>query len=188
MPSAPAPPRRRPPPRLDVRADTAIVADTGGTTYDVSLVRRGSIPMTPETWLGQRYRGHILGFPSVDVRSIGAGGGSIAWVDEGGLLQVGPLSAGAVPGPAPYGKGGARPTVTEAGLVLGYVDPASFLGGAMKLDVALAEDAVRRDVGVPLGLGLQEAAAAIVSVATENMVGAIEEITINQGIDPRAGR
>jgi N-methylhydantoinase A len=170
--------------RLDVRADTAIVADTGGTTYDVSLVRRGSIPMTPETWLGQRYLGHILGFPSVDVRSIGAGGGSIAWVDEGGLLHVGPMSAGAVPGPASYAKGGARPTVTDAALVLGYIDPAYFLGGAMKLDVALAEEAVRRDVGGPLGLGLHEAAA-IVRVATENMVGAIEEITINQGIDPR---
>ena len=171
--------------RLDVRADTAIVADTGGTTYDVSLVRRGSIPMTPETWLGQRYRGHILGFPSVDVRSIGAGGGSIAWVDEGGLLNVGPMSAGAVPGPASYANGGSRPTVTDAALVLGHIDPAYFLGGAMKLDVALAEDAVRRHVGGPLGLDLHEAAAAIVRVATENMVGAIEEITINQGIDPR---
>ncbi len=171
--------------RLDVRSDTAIVADTGGTTYDVSLVRRGSIPMTPETWLGQRYRGHILGFPSVDVRSIGAGGGSVAWVDEGGLLHVGPMSAGAVPGPASYGKGGTRPTVTDAALVLGHIDPAYFLGGAMRLDVALAEDAIRRDVGGPLGLGPHEAAAAIVRVATENMVGAIEEITINQGIDPR---
>ena len=171
--------------RLDVRGDTAIVADTGGTTYDVSLVRRGSIPITPETWLGQRYRGHILGFPSVDVRSIGAGGGSIAWVDEGGLLQVGPMSAGAVPGPASYGKGGTRATVTDAALVLGYIDPAYFLGGAMKLDVALAQQAVGRDVGVPLGLDLNGAAAAIVRVATENMVGAIEEITVNQGIDPR---
>jgi N-methylhydantoinase A len=171
--------------RLDARNDTAIVADTGGTTYDVSLVRRGSIPITPETWLGQRYRGHIVGFPSVDVRSIGAGGGSIAWVDEGRLLHVGPMSAGAVPGPASYGKGGTRATVTDAALVLGYIDPAYFLGGSMKLDVALAEDAVRRDVGAPLNLPVYEAAAAIVRVATENMVGAIEEITVNQGIDPR---
>ena len=98
--------------RTDAGADTAIVADTGGTTFDISLVRRDAIPMTPETWLGERYRGHIVGFPSVDVRSIGAGGGSIASVDHAGLLHVGPESAGAVPGPASYGKGGDRPTVT----------------------------------------------------------------------------
>ncbi len=171
--------------RLDARARTAIVADTGGTTYDVSLVRRGQIPMSPETWLGQRYRGHILGFPSVDVKSIGAGGGSIAWVDEGGLLHVGPQSAGAVPGPACYGKGGTRPTVTDASLVLGYIDPAFFLGGTMRLEMDPAAQAIQDDVARPLGLGLHEAAAAILRLATENMVGAIEQITIHQGIDPR---
>ncbi|MEE9275181.1 MAG: hydantoinase/oxoprolinase family protein [bacterium] len=171
--------------KVDARAATAIVADTGGTTYDVSLVRRGTIPMTPETWIGQKYRGHIVGFPSVDVRSIGAGGGSIAWVDEGGLLHVGPISAGAVPGPACYGKGGARPTVTDASLVLGYIDPAYFLGGVMRLDVGRAEQAIEDEVAKPLNLGIEAAAAAILRLATENMVGAIEEITINQGIDPR---
>lgn len=171
--------------RKDAKADTAIVADTGGTTFDVSLVRRDKIPMTPEMWLGQRYRGHILGFPSVDVRSIGAGGGSIAWVDEGGLLHVGPISAGAVPGPACYGKGGSEPTVTDASLVLGYIDPAYFLGGAMILNMEQAANAIETHVGVPLGLGLQEAAWAMLRLATENMVSAIEEITINQGIDPR---
>jgi N-methylhydantoinase A len=169
----------------DTRAKTAIVADTGGTTYDVSLVRRGAIPMSPETWLGERYRGHILGFPSVDVKSIGAGGGSIARVDEGGLLHVGPESAGAVPGPACYGKGGKRPTVTDASLVLGHIDPAFFLGGTMKLDPALAAKAIQRDIARPLKLSLEEAAAAILRLATENMVGAIEQITIHQGIDPR---
>ncbi|MFQ5931018.1 MAG: hydantoinase/oxoprolinase family protein [Nitrospiraceae bacterium] len=171
--------------KADAGGDTAIVADTGGTTFDVSLVRREKIPMTPETWLGQRYRGHIVGFPSVDVRSIGAGGGSIAWVDEGGLLHVGPISAGAVPGPACYGKGGTRPTVTDAALVLGYIDPAYFLGGTMKLDMERAARAIEKDVGAPLRLELQEAAWAILRLATENMVSAIEEITINQGIDPR---
>lgn len=170
----------------DAAADTAIVTDTGGTTYDVSLVRRGVIPMTPETWLGQRYRGHIVGFPSVDVKSIGAGGGSIAWVDEGGLLHVGPISAGAVPGPACYGKGGARPTVTDASLVLGYIDPAFFLGGTMTLDTEYAAAAIERDVAQPLGLDLLAAASAILTLATENMVSAIEEITIHQGIDPRS--
>ncbi len=171
--------------RTDARAETAIVADTGGTTYDVSLVRRGVIPMPPETWLGQRYRGHILGFPSVDVKSIGAGGGSIAWVDGGGLLHVGPESAGAVPGPACYGKGGTKPTVTDASLVLGHIDPAYFLGGAMALEAELSARAIRDEVAKPLGLGLEEGAAAILRLATENMVGAIEEITIHQGIDPR---
>ena len=170
----------------DARASTAIVTDTGGTTYDVSLVRRGVIPMTPETWLGQRYRGHIVGFPSVDVKSIGAGGGSIAWVDEGGLLHVGPISAGAVPGPACYGKDGTRPTVTDASLVLGYIDPAFFLGGTMKLDVEYAAKAIENEVAGPLGLDLLEAASAILRLATENMVSAIEEITIHQGIDPRS--
>ena len=170
----------------DAGASTAIVTDTGGTTYDVSLVRRGVIPMTPETWLGQRYRGHIVGFPSVDVKSIGAGGGSIAWVDEGGLLHVGPISAGAVPGPACYGKDGTRPTVTDASLVLGYIDPAFFLGGTMKLDVEYAAKAIENEVAGPLGLDLLEAASAILRLATENMVSAIEEITIHQGIDPRS--
>lgn len=171
--------------RVDARAATAIVADTGGTTYDVSLVRRGEIPMSPETWLGQRYRGHILGFPSVDVKSIGAGGGSIAWVDEGGLLHVGPQSAGAEPGPACYGRGGARPTLTDASLALGHIDPDYFLGGTMTLSLEEAENAISRHVAEPLGLSLQEAASAILHLATENMVGAIEEITIHQGIDPR---
>jgi N-methylhydantoinase A len=171
--------------QVDAETRTAIVADTGGTTYDVSLVRRGAIPMTPETWIGQRYRGHIVGFPSVDVKSVGAGGGSIAWVDEGGLLHVGPMSAGAVPGPACYGKGGTRPTVTDASLVLGYIDPAFFLGGTMKLDVEHAGKAIEKEVARPLGLDLSEAASAILRLATENMVGAIEEITIHQGMDPR---
>ena len=171
--------------RTDAGADTAIVADTGGTTFDISLVRRDAIPMTPETWLGQRYRGHIVGFPSVDVRSIGAGGGSIASVDDGGLLSVGPDSAGAVPGPACYGKGGEHPTVTDAALILGYIDPEFFLGGTMELEPERAFSAIERDVAKPLGLEVPEAAAAILRLATENMVGAIEEVTINQGIDPR---
>jgi N-methylhydantoinase A len=171
--------------QIDAKASTVIVTDTGGTTYDVSLVRRGVIPMTPETWIGQRYRGHIVGFPSVDVKSVGAGGGSIAWVDEGGLLHVGPISAGAIPGPACYGKGGTRPTVTDAALVLGYIDPAFFLGGAMKLEVEEATRAIHNHVAQPLGVDLLEAASAILRLATENMVGAIEEITIHQGMDPR---
>ena len=119
-------------------ATTAVIADTGGTSYDVSLVRRGRIPWTRETWLGRQYESDITGFPSVDVKSIGAGGGSIAWVDDGGLLHVGPESAGADPGPACYARGGVHPTVTDAALVLGYIDPGYFLGGAIALDVQAA--------------------------------------------------
>jgi N-methylhydantoinase A len=171
--------------RREAQAEMAIVADTGGTSFDVSLVRRDRIPWTRETWLGPRFRGHMTGFPSVDVKSIGAGGGSIAHVDEGGLLQVGPESAGADPGPVCYGRGGQSPTVTDCALVLGYLDPAFFLGGAIRLDAAAARSAVERAVARPLGMSTDEAAAAVLAVATENMVSAIEEITVNQGIDPR---
>jgi N-methylhydantoinase A len=169
----------------DAGSDMAIVADTGGTSYDVSLVRQGGIPWTRETWLGQRFRGHMTGFPSVDVRSIGAGGGSIAWVDSGGLLRVGPQSAGAKPGPVCYGTGGTQPTVTDCALALGYIDSDFFLGGTMRLDTKAAADAIERHVADRIGLPLHEAAAAVLSLATEKMVGAIEDITINQGIDPQ---
>ena len=171
--------------QADSGVDTAIIADTGGTTFDVSLVRGGRIPWTRETWIGQPYRGHMTGFPAVDVKSIGAGGGSIAWVDEGGLLHVGPKSAGAVPGPVCYGAGGTEPTVTDASVVLGWIDPAYFLGGTMALETEAAGNAIETHVAGKLGLSLHEAAAAIMSVATENMVHAIEDITVNQGIDPR---
>jgi N-methylhydantoinase A len=170
---------------LDASADTAIIADTGGTTYDVSLVRRGRIPWTRETWIGPPFRGHMTGFPSVDVRSVGAGGGSIAWVDDGGMLHVGPRSAGAVPGPACYGTGGSAPTVTDAAIVLGYLDANFFLGGRMKLDPRLARAVIEEQVARPLGLSVAEGAAAVLSVTTENMVQAIMDITVNQGIDPR---
>ena len=165
--------------REDEGSDTAVIADTGGTTYDVSLVRRGRIPWTRETWIGQPYRGHMTGFPSVDVKSIGAGGGSIAWVDDGGMLHVGPQSAGAVPGPACYGQGGDKPTVTDASLVLGYLDPEFFLGGNMSLDMEASRAAIQRDVAAPMKMSLEEAAAAVISIATENMVQAIVDITVN---------
>lgn len=164
--------------------DTLIVGDSGGTTFDVSLVRHGRIPRTRETWLGRPLVSHMTGMPSVDVRSIGAGGGSIAWVDSGGLLHVGPISAGAVPGPAAYKRGGVRPTVTDAALVLGFLDPDFFLGGKMRMDVAAAEAALQRDVAIPLGRSVEDAAIAVIELATENMVQAIMDITVNQGIDP----
>lgn len=162
-----------------------VVADTGGTTYDVSLVRDGRIPLTRDAWIGQPLRGHMTGFPSVDVQSVGAGGGSIAHVDAGGLLAVGPQSAGSTPGPVCYSRGGTEPTLTDACVVLGYVDPDYFLGGKMQLDLDAARTAVKDRVADPLGMTIEEAAAAIVTLATENMASAIEDITVNQGIDPR---
>jgi N-methylhydantoinase A len=161
-----------------------IVCDTGGTSFDVSLVRDGDLVFTSETWLGEPFAGHLTGLSSVDVRSIGAGGGSIAWVDAGGLLRVGPESAGADPGPACYGRGGARPTVTDAALVLGYVDPERFLGGAMTLDTRAAQRALT-ELGAALGLSAQEAAHAVLAIANERMIAAIHELTVNEGVDPR---
>ncbi|MDP3749552.1 MAG: hydantoinase/oxoprolinase family protein [Phenylobacterium sp.] len=162
-----------------------IVADTGGTTYDVTLIRDGRIPMTRETWIGRPYEGLMTGFPSVDVKSVGAGGGSIAWFDEGGLLRVGPNSAGSRPGPACFGQGGLEPTLTDAAVVLGHVDPDHFLGGAIPLDAAAARAAVER-IAKPAGVSIEQMALAIRRMATENMVQAIQDITVRQGIDPAA--
>jgi N-methylhydantoinase A len=172
--------------QIDAGADTAIITDAGGTTFDIGLLRRGKVPWTRETIVGHATYGFMTGFPSVDVRSIGAGGGSIARVDEGGLLHVGPESAGAVPGPASYGEGGTRPTVTDACVVLGYIDPDYFLGGEMKLSAELAQKALG-EIAEGLGTDLHAAAAAVLDLAIERMVSAIEGITLNQGIDPAAG-
>lgn len=161
-----------------------IVCDAGGTSFDVSLVRDGVVKFTRETWLGERFTGHITGLASVDVASIGAGGGSIAWIDSGGLMRVGPQSAGSDPGPACYGRGGRLPTVTDAAVVLGYIDPDYFLDGRMRLDVEAARRAVA-EIAAELGKNLKEGAEGILEIANEHMVGAIKDITINQGIDPR---
>ncbi|WP_298336199.1 hydantoinase/oxoprolinase family protein [uncultured Erythrobacter sp.] len=167
----------------DQEGDT-VIFDTGGTTCDVSLIRSGRIPRTQECWLGSPFRSDMTGFPSVDVRSVGSGGGSIASVDGGGVLRVGPQSAGAIPGPACYGLGGENVTVTDAALLLGYIDPANFLGGARALDIAAATTALEEKVARPLGLDNDAAAFAILEVATEHMVQAINDITTKQGIDP----
>lgn len=161
-----------------------LVCDTGGTTFDVGLVQGGEVNYTAETWIGGRYIGHITGVRSVNVKSIGAGGGSIVWIDPGGLLRVGPRSAGADPGPACYGRGGVDPTLTDAALLLGYIDPAYFLGGRLALQPESAHDAFT-PIGERLGMSTEEAAAAAMVLATENVVGAIRELTIAQGIDPR---
>jgi N-methylhydantoinase A len=165
--------------------DVLVVADTGGTSFDVSLVRHDTIPWTRETWLGDIYTGHKTGFPSIDIKSIGTGGGSIAWLDDGGLLHVGPQSAGAVPGPVCYRKGGVAPTVTDASLVMGYLDPDYFLGGALQVDPDAASKSLDIFIGQKMGISTYKAASAVFQVFTENMVQLIEEIALNQGIDPR---
>ena len=162
-----------------------VVVDTGGTSFDVSLVTDGTIRRSRDTWLGEPFLGHLTGLASVDVRSIGAGGGSIAWIDAGGLLQVGPRSAGAMPGPACYGLGGTEPTVTDAALVLGYIDPNEFAGGRLTLSPDGALTAITDHVCGNLDISPQEAAAAILDVASVSMVSAIRELTVKQGFDPR---
>jgi N-methylhydantoinase A len=158
-----------------------VVADMGGTTFDVAAIRAGQILVTPEAMI---YEHDMLGLPKVDVRSVGAGGGSIAWVDDGGLLHVGPQSAGARPGPACYGAGGTEATVTDANVVLGIIDPDFFLGGTIRLDRSLAEQAVGR-VARRLGIDPLAAAYAIHAMSNHNMIGAIEDITVNEGLNPR---
>lgn len=166
-------------------AKDIVICDTGGTSFDVSVVRDGRVSFTRETWLGEVFTGHITGLSSVDVKNIGAGGGSIAWIDSGGLLRAGPQSAGAEPGPACYGRGGSEPTVTDAAVTLGYLDPGYFLGGKIALDAAAARASIERVVAEPLGLSVPEAAWAVLAIANERMVTAVRDITINQGIDPR---
>jgi N-methylhydantoinase A len=165
--------------------DSVIVCDMGGTSFDVSLVRDGYLKFTRETWLGGTYTGHMTGLSAVDIKNIGAGGGSIAWIDSGGLLRVGPHSAGAVPGPACYDAGGEHATVTDASVVLGYIDPDYFLGGRMSLSAEKAREAIERSVAEPLGVDIERAAHAVLTIANEHMVSAIRDITINEGFDPR---
>ncbi|PPR25080.1 MAG: hypothetical protein CFH38_00723, partial [Alphaproteobacteria bacterium MarineAlpha10_Bin1] len=160
-----------------------IIVDTGGTTFDVSMVRAGQIKFTRETWLLGEWIGHNLGLSSVDVRSVGAGGGSIAWIDSGGLLRVGPKSAGAMPGPACYGRGGTEATVTDAAVVLGYIDPNFFLGGRMALDVSAARKAILA-IADQSKMSAEQAAFAIITIAGEQMIKAIQEITVQDGVNP----
>jgi N-methylhydantoinase A len=170
--------------RTDAPQRDVIVADTGGTSYDVGLVRDDRIPWSSETWLGPRFNGHMTGFSSVDVRSIGAGGGSIAWLDQGGLLHVGPQSAGATPGPVCYGRGGVLPTVTDCALALGFLDPDTFLGGRLPLDVAAARRSIETSLARPLNLTVEMAALSVIDLLSQAMITAIEDITVQQGVDP----
>ncbi|MBI3329488.1 MAG: hypothetical protein HYZ81_22640 [Nitrospinae bacterium] len=162
----------------------SITCDMGGTSLDISLIVNDAPFISTETELEY---GIPVKVPMIDIRSVGAGGGSIAWGDRAGILQIGPRSAGAEPGPVCYTRGGEEPTVTDANLVLGRLNPEYCIGQAadFRLDVERAEQAIARQIGEALGLDPYEAAFAIVEVAYSKMGGQIRLISIERGHDPR---
>lgn len=156
-----------------------LIFDMGGTSYDVSLVRDGGVHLTHEGEINR----HSVSLPMIDVHTIGAGGGSIGWIDEGGLLHMGPQSAGADPGPVAYGRGGQEPTCTDADVVLGYIDPDYFLGGRMRLDAQAAAAAIGQRIADPLRLSVQEAAAAMYDVINLVMAAGTKDMALARGVD-----
>jgi N-methylhydantoinase A len=155
--------------------------DMGGTSFDVSFIKGGQVSFTTEGSVG----GHAMAFPVLDIRTVGAGGGSIAEVDEGGVLHVGPTSAGANPGPICYGRGGRQPTVTDADLVLGYLGADDFLGGKFRLDFEAALKGIEQRVARPLGIESLRAAEGINRLVNSTMADAIRLVSVGQGYDPR---
>lgn len=165
----------------DIGNDQAISIEVGGTSCDVTLTDRANVAMVDELEVD----GYHLAVPAVEIGTIGAGGGTIAWVDAGGLLQAGPQGAGAVPGPAAYGKGGELPTVTDAQLVLGRLKPTAYADGGLTLDRGLAEEAVRKHIAEPLGIGLVDAASGVIRLVEQNMRHAVERSSVERGHNPR---
>jgi len=163
--------------------DNLITCDMGGTSFDVSLVASGQSTLAAQTSIDF---GLVVRTPMIEIKTIGAGGGSIAWVDRGGLLQVGPESAGSNPGPVCYGQGNDRPTVTDANLVLGRINADRPIGGKLdRLDIEAAQSAIKRHVADLLGLGVMEAAEAIIRIANSLMAGAIRLVSVERGHDPK---
>ena len=158
-----------------------ITLDVGGTSTDVCLIE-GGMPLIARE---REFNGYPVRFPMVDVHSVGAGGGSVAWVDSGGFLHVGPQSAGAHPGPACYGTGGVDATVTDANVVLGRLSQDALLGGRMSIDAARAREAIGNKIARPMGIGLEEAAEGILTILVETMLQAIRVISVEHGFDPR---
>ena len=160
---------------------SCITLDMGGTSFDVSTVVDGQITTTRD--------GRILRYPtgvaSIEIMTLGAGGGSIAWIDKAGLIGVGPRSAEAVPGPACYMRGGTEPTVTDAHVVLGYITPKHFLNGRMEIDAGLAHEVIEEKIAKPMGIAVEKAAFGISQVVNENMIGGILDMTVRRGVDPR---
>jgi len=159
--------------------------DMGGTTAKTNLVKDGVPQLSHGYYIGGYASGHPMMLPVVDTIEIGAGGGSIAWVDDVGALHVGPQSAGAEPGPICYSRGGAEPTITDANLVLGRLSPTEFLGGEMPLDAGEARRGIREKVAVPTGVAELEAALAITKIAVMNMSLAVRAVSVERGYDPR---
>ena len=160
--------------------EAAVALDMGGTSCDVSVVADGQVRITG----GREIAGRSLALPMVDIHTVGAGGGSLAWRDPGGALRVGPQSAGADPGPACYGRGGSEPTVTDASLLLGHLDPDSPLAGGIRLDRAAAERVLGK-LAATLGMSAEDAAVGILRVAANEMAQAVRVMTVERGIDPR---
>lgn len=162
-------------------SDNLIAMEIGGTSCDVMLMGEGQVEVTDELIID----GYHLATPSVEIHTVGAGGGTIASVDEAGLLHVGPQGAGAVPGPACYGLGGAEPTVTDAYMVLGRLRPGPYAGGSVTLDDELARRVIMDKIATPLGIGVEEAAAGIIRLLEQNLLHAVEHISIQRGHNPQ---
>jgi N-methylhydantoinase A len=169
----------------DLKFGTAIGFDMGGTTAKTSLITNGAPAIEEGYVIGGAASGQPMQLPVVDIVEVGAGGGSIAWVDPNGGIHVGPQSAGGDPGPACYGKGNLEPVVTDANLVLGRINPRRFLDGNMTLDVAAAERAIRDRIAAPLGLSVRDAALGIIRIADAAMSLAVRSVSVNKGVDPR---
>jgi len=161
--------------------EDCITVDMGGTSFDAALIK----DLRPFTFTEGEIDRHRLALPMMGIVTIGAGGGSIGWIDEGGLLRMGPKSAGADPGPACYGKGGEAPTCTDADLLLGYLDPEYFADGAMPLDADAGRRAIETRIAEPLGMNVEEAAEGMYRVINTNMAFGVREATIKRGYDPR---
>ena len=165
--------------------DNVISFDMGGTTAKASLVKDGEPTLAPGYYVGGYASGHPVMLPMIDVVEVGAGGGSIAWIDDIGALKVGPQSAGADPGPICYRGGGTEPTITDANVVLGRLDPDNFLGGTMKLDAEGARRGIEEKIAKPLKIDTVAAAQAIVEIAISKMSLAVREVSVAKGYDPR---
>lgn len=159
-----------------------VAVDMGGTSLDISVTTDGEIPRSRDETIGDK---HMIGIDKVKVHSVGAGGGSIVWVDEGGLIHIGPESAGSDPGPACYGRGGTRPTLTDICGILGFLNESVFLGGEMAIDLERSHTAVEREIASPLGLSTADAAHAVYATSIQYMVSEIEKLTIEQGLDTK---
>ncbi len=158
-----------------------ILMDMGGTSFDVTLINDAKVTLSTEGEIA----GYRVAKPMIDINTVGAGGGSIGWLDKGGMLKVGPASAGSDPGPACYSLGGTEPTVTDVNLLLGYLNSEFFLGGEMQVDASAAEAAVKERIAEPLGMSVTDACAGIFSIINQNMADATKVVSVERGHDPR---